>query len=552
MKMKDVLKFTLENAVKYGGKANVGAVMGKLLSENPKLRSKAKQVAKDVAKAVAEVNRMKLEEQVEKLRKIAPELLEKKAKARNHGLPELPTVKGKKVLRLAPYPSGPLHIGNTKTFILNDEYAKRYNGKLILVMDDTIGSAEKEISPDAYKLIPDGLEWLGVKFDSKIIYKSDRLETYYKYAGELIKKEKAYVCFCEPEVLRKNRAEAKVCECRENAVDKNLIEWENMFAKLKEGAAVLRLKTSMDHPNPAFRDRVLFRISDRKHPRTGKKYRVWPLLEFSWAIDDHLLGVTHIIRGKDLMMESEMEIYLWDIFGWKIPEIIHTALVKLEGVMLSKSKSSQEVKSGVYSGWDDPRTWSLKSLERRGIMPDAIRAFVLGFGLNQNEISVPVDTLYSENRKILDPIARRYFFVEGPKRIDIEGAPEKKVKLKLHPDKKIGFRKFDTSGSFYIAGAEKLSKGKTYRLMNLLNFKDSNFISFEHDPKLKAKMLHWLPDNAENIEVEVLMPDGSVRKGLAEEGVKKLEVGSIIQFERFGFCRLNKKGKKLVFWFAHN
>ena len=152
----------------------------------------------------------------------------------------------------------------------------------------------------------------------------------------------------------------------------------------------MRVKTSMQHENPAFRDRVLFRISERAHPRVARKYRVWPLLEFSWAIDDHLLGITHIIRGKDLMMESEMEKYIWNIFGWPSCELLHSGMVRLEGMQakISKSKAQKEVLSGKFSSWSDPRTWSVQSLMLRGIQPEALRKFVEDIGLNQNDTTV--------------------------------------------------------------------------------------------------------------------------------------------------------------------
>jgi len=545
----DILKFALQNAVKYKGKANPGAIIGKLLSDNPKLKSKMKDVAKEVSQVIKEVNAMPVEDQLAKLKKIAPELLEKK-EVKERELPELKNVKGQVIMRLAPYPSGPLHIGNTKTYVTNDYYVKKYGGKLILVMDDTIGSNEKNISEEAYHLIPESLKWLDVEIDDTIIYKSDRLETYYEFAEELIKKEKAYVCFCDSETLRNNRAKGNICDCRTASVEKTLDLWKKMFDEFKEGEAALRIKTSMEHPNPAFRDRVLFRICEREHPRVGKKYRVWPLLEFSWAIDDYLLGATHILRGKDLMMESDMEKYIWDIFGWKHPELIHTALVQLEGVKISKSKSKKEVMEGIYFGWDDPRTWSLQSLKRRGILPEAIRNFSLSFGVNQNEIMVPVENLYAENRKLIDPVARRYFFVEDPKKIKIKNAPKMKVELNLHPDMQKGGRVFETIDEFYVPGKESFSG--VIRFIHLFNFEKKEFVSEAYDSKLKAKMMHWLPVKYDNIKVEILMPDGTLKKGLAEKGIIHLKENDMIQFERFGFCRLDKKGKtKMVFWFAH-
>ena len=172
----------------------------------------------------------------------------------------------------------------------------------------------------------------------------------------------------------------------------------------------------MKHPNPAFRDRVLFKISEREHPKVKKKYTVWPTLEMSWSVDDHLLKVSHIIRGNDLMIESDMERYIWDIFGWKHIEIMHTGFVKIEETegKISKSRAREEVKSGKFIGWDDPRTWSIQSLARRGIRAEAIRKFVEEIGLNKQDITVPIDSLYAINRKLIDLEADRYYFVDEP------------------------------------------------------------------------------------------------------------------------------------------
>ena len=556
---KIILKYALQNAVKYGGKANIGAVIGKIIAEDPSSKDNIKQLVPTINKVIKEVNALGKEKQLKKLQEIAPELLEEK-EHKERGLSELPNAKkGGVVLRLAPFPSGPLHIGNARPAIINDEYAKKYNGKLLLVIDDTIGSEEKMIVKEAYDLIIEGLKWLKVDYD-KIYYKSDRLEIYYKYAEELIKKDKAYVCFCSADELRDNRLKKKESEHRRKSISENLKNWKDMIkGSYKEGKAVLRIKTSMQDKNPAFRDRVLFRISNREHPRVKNKYPVWPLLEFSWAIDDHLLGITHVIRGKELMIESDMEKFIWDIFGWKHAELIHMGLLQLEGVKISKSKSSKEVKSGIYFGWDDPRTFSLQSLKRRGIQPEAIRQFCLGFGLTQAEIMAPIDSLYAENKKLIDATSYRYFFVGNPKKIKIEKAPQREVELDLHPDNKKGGRLFSVNDDFYITEDDynKFENNRLYRLMDCLNFikKKDMFVfdSLEYE-KYKDKgtrIVHWLPTK-DVLEVEVLMPDASVVKGFGEKNLEKVKAGDTIQLERFGFCRLDKKEKnKLVFWFTH-
>ena len=236
--MKDlILKYALQNAVRYNGKAELNAVISKIFSEQD-IKDK-KKLIDQVKEIVKEVNRLTLNEQKTKLEDLAPELLEVKKEKQELTLHDLKNVKGKVVLRFAPYPSGPLHIGNARPAILNDEYAKMYHGKMLLIIDDTIGSEEKPILKEAYKLIPESLRWLGVKF-SKIYYKSSRLKIYYKYAQDLINKNKAYVCFCSPEKLRNNRVSGIECNCRNASIKENLDNWKKMFKMVKGKAGAIQ------------------------------------------------------------------------------------------------------------------------------------------------------------------------------------------------------------------------------------------------------------------------------------------------------------------------
>ncbi len=554
--LKSIEKFALANAFQHGGKAQAGAIIGKLIAQDESAKQKMKELAPQINKIVAEINKLSLKQQEERLLQIYPEFFEKKeVEHEEKELKGLPNAeKGKVVLRLAPYPSGPLHIGNAKTYMLNALYAEKYSGKLLFVMDDTIGSEEKSIAPDAYKLIPEGFKWLNVRWDGKIIYKSDRVAIYYKYAEELIRKNAAYVCECAAEKLREYRAKGIECAHRKQSIKETLEKWNAMLkGKFMEGQAILRLKTSMSNPNPAFRDRVLCRVSNRRHPRVGMRYKVWPMLEFSWAIDDHLLGITHVIRGKDLMMETEMCRFIWNIFGWPAPTIMHTGLIRLQGVKLSKSKAQKEVKSGAYSGWDDPRTWSLQSLAKRGIQPHAVREFIADIGLNENDVEVPIDNLYAINRKILDPAAHRYSFIAEPINIEVTGAPKiKEVEVKLHPEKENEMKKIKIGNKFYVSKKDFDSlKNKEIRLMHLYNIKLNSKSEFTTKENKDIPRINWVPVDF-SVKTEVLMPDGLVVSGFAEKNCMKLKVGNIIQFERFGFVRLDKKTKgKLYFVFAH-
>lgn len=551
-----IKKYALENAIKYNGKCNANSILSSLFSEGLK-KEEIKDYMPKIQKIVSEVNSLELSKQKEEFENSNIKTSKREVRI---GLPELPNVKEKVIMRMAPFPSGPLHIGNARTTILNDEYVKKYGGKLILFMDDTIGSSEKQIEPEAYKLIEEGVKWLGVDY-KEILYKSDRIEKYYAYAEEMIKKGYMYVCDCNSEDWKKLKEEGKECPCRQYPGEIQIKRWKKMFECLP-GSMCVRLKTSMKDPDPAFRDRVMFKVSNRPHPRTKNKYSIYPSMEFSWAIDDSLIGTTHVLRGIEHQMSTRVQDFIRKIFGWKNPESIYNGLFEIEGVKISKSKGSKEVKSGSYIGWNDPRTWSLQSLRDRGFQKEAIRKFIIELGIRKTNIKVPIEVLYTNNRRMIEE-SPRYFFIEEPQKIHINGCPNLKAKIPLHPNLEKGYKNYETTQDFLISKQDfDLIEQGNYRLMHLLNFKADNtlrlkpkeysFISEEPDQSLKAKFIHWLPHSPYNIKISIRMPSGELKEGLGERELEKLKEGSIVQFERFGFARLHKKQKdSLEFYFTH-
>ena len=261
--------FSLENSVKFEGKPNLKAVLGKLIGQNPELRSQIKGIKPILDGIVLEISKLTLQEQEAKLLELKPDALEKQAsKEEKKTLPELPNAQNydKIVMRLAPYPSGALHIGNARMVILNSEYTKKYNGDLILFFDDTIGSPKslrntskaKYVLPEAYELIEDGLKWLDVTY-SKVFYKSDRLDIYYEYCEKLIQRNMAYVCFCTAAEFKNKYKDCKQdCPHRNQTLPFNLKEWKNMLnEKYHETEVVVRLKTGMKQKDPALRDQII-------------------------------------------------------------------------------------------------------------------------------------------------------------------------------------------------------------------------------------------------------------------------------------------------------
>lgn len=571
----EVRKYVLDNAIKYEGKPSTKSVMSAIMGARDDLRPHAKTVKEITERLVLEVSKMSIDEQRTELLQIAPEILleDSEDEPENKDLPELPDVDkwNRVVMRLAPFPSGPLHIGNARMVILNDYYVKRYNGELILVFDDTIGSAEKVITPDAFDLIPEGLEYLGVEWHSTV-YKSDRLDLFYKYAVDLIKRKEAYVCDCDADKWRKeHKARKKACPCSLLSLEENLARWEKMLdGTYPERAAAVRLKTGMDDPDPAMRDHVVLRISEAEHPRVGTKYRVWPLLEYSWGIDDHELGVTHIIRGKDLVKEGKIEQHIWNIFGWQHPELIYYGRLKFQDAKLSKSKSRREVMEGVYSGWDDPRTWSLQSLEKRGIHPDAVRKVMMDLGLSIVDISISMKSVYSENRKLRDADAPRFFFVESPQWMTLYGLPVEidKAEAPVHPDfPRRGMRSIPLSrkdAKEFVVGVTEgdvlnLKPEVLFRLKDMANFiirksktlaADFHSLDVDEVRDVRGPIIHWVPKEG-SIPVRMVMIDGGRAEGLGEPALRNVTVGTLIQFERVGFARVTESGKTVLLSFAH-
>jgi glutamyl-tRNA synthetase len=558
--------YALENAIKHKGKAAQGAVLAGLFAEGLE-KSEIKSIIPSIQQVLKKVNTMSLEQQQKEFDKSNSKTSKREIR---EGLKELPNAeKGKVIMRLAPFPSGPLHIGNARNMILNDEYAKMYNGKLLLFFDDTIGSANKRIEPESYELIKEGLDWLEINYEGspescpkrtkKILYKSNRTKKYYEYAEELLRKEYLYVCHCDQEKMQDLKAKGVECSCRKLPSIKQMQRWKEMFTA-PMGSMTARLKTSMQDSDPAFRDRVMFKISDFPHPKTGTKFRVYPSMEFSWGIDDHIFGSTHILRGTDHQMSTRVQDFIRGIFKWENPTSFFHGILEIKGVKISKSKGTQKIKSGEFIGWNDPRTWSFQSLRDRGFQPQAVREFIINLGIKKANITTPIETLMLLNKKLIGD-APRYFFIENPQKITIKGSPHLEAKIPKHPNNELGYRTLKTTQEFLISqGDFNLLDDQDYRLMHLLTFKsqktgltprDFSFIS-EEPPTTKTKFLHWLPASPNNIYVEVLMPDGTRKEGLGEYELEKLKVGDVIQFERFGFCRLHKKEKeKLEFWFAH-
>lgn len=552
-----VRKYALQNALLHGGLADPKAVIGKIIAAKPDLKSQIKEIIPTIISICQEINNIPFDKQRKLLESEAPELLQKK-EATKQELAELPNVEGRVVMRFAPGPSGPLHIGHTRAAVLNNEYVKRYGGKYIIRLEDTNPS---KIDPQAYESIIEDLIWLGIE-NYEVAIQSDRFDIYYEHAKKLLEMEKAYICTCNVEDWRSAKLKNKACPHRELDRESQLELWDKMMSGgFEEGQASYVVKTDINHPNPAVRDFVGFRIVKVPHPRTGDKYKVYPLYNFSVAIDDHLMGMTHVLRGKDHLNNTYRQEYVFDHFGWKKPTYVHYGLVQIVDTTLKTTLISEGIKKGEYSGWDDIRLATLKALARRGISPEAIRRYWIEVGIKEVDIKFSWDNLYAYNKDVVDDMANRYFFVYHPKRLTIRGIERLEGHAPYHPDKpEKGVRKVKLSGENEISvlvseddisGMERDQKVRLKDLCNvkLLSSDEAEYLGNDLSIiKEGAKIIHWVSEDS--VPTKMYMPDGKVKEGFCEEVLSE-DFGKVVQFERLGFVKIKKEGNEYLAYYAH-
>ncbi len=571
-----IRKIALLNAIKHDGKAQAGPVIGKILGEKPEFRTNVKELSALVNDVVREINKLSSDEQKRIIEEKWPETLVKEKVEEEKRLPPLPNVEkyAQVVTRFSPNPDCVLHLGSARAIILCHEYAFMHKGKFILRFEDTDPKLKRPVL-EFYDRIREDLAWLECKPDEEYI-QSDRISIYYEYAERLLKNGNAYVCTCQPEQFRKKILANKPCKCRNLPPEEHFARWQRMLeGKYGEGDAVVRIKTDLNHPNPAVRDWPALRVIDIEkypHPRVGSEYHVWPLYNLACGIDDHLMGVTHIIRGKEHLTNMVRQEYMYKHLGWQYPEAIHYGRLKITGASLSKSKIVQGIREGLFKDWDDPRLATFAALRRRGITAEAVKKMIIDVGPKTSDVILSWENLYAYNRKILDPTSDRYFFVQNPIELTVKQIPKTfTAKLHLHPDlPEKGSREYaikpegdDNSAKFWISkkDIDALKIGNVIRLMELFNIKiekvsaysaDASFISdsYEEARKTKAQLIHWIPVG-EDMPCQVIMSDATLAEGIAESVCKRLKPDSVIQFERFGFVRIDKVNMKLTAYYAH-
>ncbi|MDW0155274.1 MAG: glutamate--tRNA ligase [Nitrososphaeraceae archaeon] len=557
----------LKNAAEHSGSTNVNTVLAKILSLRPELKKEIKTIMAEIKTVVDSVNKMDVELQKKYLNEIDLEdsKIDSKSTQKHvasHSLPELQMTGTRVITRFPPEPNGYPHIGHAKAAIIDEEYARRYDGKLILRFDDTNPQNEKL---EYYEAIRSGLEWLGVKPDI-VKNTSDDIFVLHDYGKKLTLDGNAYVCTCDTNKIHKMRMQQVECPCRGNIDDaeKNKERLDKLFdGTYHQNDAIVRFKGNMQDNNTVLRDPTLFRIIEAPHPLLGDKVQVWPTYDFAAPVEDCLDGVSHALRSKEYELRNALYLDILDRLELRKPIVVEFSRLEFENMPVSKRKIKQLIDDNHIAGWDDPRLLTLSAMRKRGFDPRAIRSFVLSLGLTLAESKPPFKTLESMNRKILEPIAIRLFFVKDPIKIIVEDAQDTKVTLRNHPNIDLGTRQVEVSNVVYISqdDAILLTEDEEIRLMELYNI---NIKDIDLDKKVitasylnneivrDMKKIQWVSDkNKTNYTVLVpkelyiddkFNPNSLERiEGYAETSILQLKSNTQLQLTRFGFCNTQEK-----------
>ncbi len=431
--------------------------------------------------------------------------------------------------RFPPEPNGYLHIGHAKSICLNFGLALRYSGKCNLRFDDTNPSKEEE---EYVKAILEDVRWLGFDWGDRLYYASEYFEQLYQFAVRLIEKGKAYVDALNPEQIREYRGTlsepGRNSPYRDRPVQENLDLFERMRAgDFAEGDRVLRAKIDMASGNLNLRDPVLYRILKSTHHRTGDKWCIYPMYDFTHGQSDSLEGITHSICT--LEFEDHRPLYDWFLKELDVyrPQQIEFARLNLNYTVLSKRELLQLVREKHVSGWNDPRMPTLSGMRRRGYPPEAIRDFCERIGVSKSNSTVDFALLEHCVREDLNKTVPRVMGVIRPLKVVIENYPEDQVEELTagnNPeDSDAGFRKIPFSRVLYIERDDfmedppkkffRLAPGREVRLKHAYIIKCERAIKDEktgdvvalcctYDPETKSGSsmenrkvkgtLHWL------------------------------------------------------------
>lgn len=516
------------------------------------------------------------------------------------------------ITRFPPEPNGYLHIGHAKSICLNFGIANEFGGSCNLRFDDTNPSKEDIAYVNSIK---DDVKWLGFEWGEKELYASDYFEQLYDFARDLISKDKAYVCELTPEEMRVYRGTltepGKDSPYRNRPIEESL----DIFAKMRageydEGSRVLRAKIDMKSPNIKMRDPVIYRILKSDHHRTGDKWVIYPMYDFTHCLSDMIEGITHSLCT--LEFEDHRPLYDWVLDALSTPchpRQIEFARLNLSYTVMSKRKLLRLVEAGHVEGWNDPRMLTISGLRRRGYSPASIRNFCKTIGIGKSDSRIEMGVLENELRDDLNKNADRRMCVLDPVKLIIDNYPEdltEEVSGKNHPqDPEKGVRPVPFTREILIERDDfmadppkkyfRLGPGREVRLKYgyLIQYKshktdpDTGLVTEIHctyDPESKGGFapdkrkvkgtIHWVsaskgipvkinlydrlfkvenPDADKEVDfIEHLNPESKVvvTTAVGEASITELKAGISVQFERLGYFCLDgveSKDGDLVF-----
>ena len=557
-------KNALFNALKHDSDPQVGAIMGPLMGENPEFREHGDEIPEVIGPVVGRVGGMSTDERRDRLAELDPELvaeLDAEDEDDDHVLPDLLGVNADEEVRMraAPNPNGPWHLGHARMPAVIGTYKERYGGSFVVRFDDT-DPETKRPDLDAYDAILDSIGYLGFEPDD-VVKASDRLETYYDHARDLIEAGGAYTCSCPQGEFSEMKNSGEACPHREKDVGTTREEFAAMVeGSYGAGEMVLRVRTDIRHKNPALRDWVAFRMIDTPHPReAASEYRCWPMLDFQSGVDDHLLGVTHIIRGIDLQDSAKRQRFVYDYFDWEYPEVVHWGHVQVDeyDVSLSTSTIKERIDAGELDGWDDPRAPTLASLERRGIRGQAIVEAMVELGTSTSNVDLAMSSVYSHNRDLIDDETDRRFLVRDGEELALADGPETATPP-LHPDHEDrGTREIPVGDAVLLEPDDVPAVGERVWLKGLgpVERTEDRLVHTDDDIEVvragEVSVVHWVPAE-ENRAVRLRTPDGTAT-GHAEPGIADYDPDAMVQFERVGFARVDAHDEdRTVTYYAHS
>ncbi|GAA5905485.1 hypothetical protein JCM6882_004765, partial [Rhodosporidiobolus microsporus] len=499
------------------------------------------------------------------------------------GLPN--AIKGQVVTRLPPEPSGYLHIGHAKAAILNQYFARMYEGKFLVRFDDTNPSKEKA---EFEQSIVEDLALLGIRADATS-YTSDYFDQLQQYAVQMIKLGKAYADDTEQEVMRDQRMNGVPSARRESTAEESLARFAEMATGSEAGRKwCLRAKISFSDPNKAMRDPVIYRCNPLPHHRTGTKYQIYPTYDFACPVVDSIEGVTHALRTNEYRDRNPQYFWMLEALGLRKVDVWDFGRLAFVYTLLSKRKLKWFVEEGHVGGWDDPRFPTVRGIRRRGMTIEAITQFMLLQGPSQAFLNLEWDVIWNLNKKVIDPVAPRFVAVEKEGLVPVTviggaGAPapgqvesKQNPKHKKNPD--VGLKTTYYSSSFFVeqADAASFAADEEVTFMDwgnafIRSIKKSGDkvealeveLNLDGDFKKTKKKVTWVASPEAGKGAEALTPvelvdydylitkkkleeDDSVEELLtpkteyrvpafADANVASLAAGTIIQFERKGF-----------------